>query len=118
MSPAKDRGLGDFGLPERRRERSAAALRSATSAAREPDPPPAQEPPAPSPVAAAAAPASAVRDAPMPPPRRRREPRVQLNTRVRQDLHDRLQAFIDQHDAAVQDVVETALVEYLDRRTS
>ena len=54
----------------------------------------------------------------MPPPRRRREVRVQLNTRVRQDLHDRLQRFVDQHDAAIQDVVESALEEYLDRRAS
>ena len=54
--------------------------------------------------------------APLPPPRRRRTTRVQLNTRVRQDLHDRLQAFVDQHDAAVQDVVETALLEYFERR--
>lgn len=52
----------------------------------------------------------------MPPPRRRKEIRVQLNTRVRHDLHERLQAFITEHEAAVQDVVEAALSEYLDRR--
>lgn len=100
---AKDRGLGGFDLPERRRERGAAALRSATSAAREPEP---------------ATPTSTTSDAaaPLPPPRRRRQVRVQLNTRLNYDLHERLQRFVTDHDAAVQDVVETALAEYLDRR--
>ena len=54
----------------------------------------------------------------MPPPRRRRQARVQLNTRIAADLHDQLQTFIHNHDAAVQDVVETALAEYLYRRGS
>lgn len=53
---------------------------------------------------------------PMPPPRRRRQTREQLNTRINVDLHARLQRFVTEHDAAVQDVVETALVEYLDLR--
>lgn len=53
----------------------------------------------------------------MPPPRRRKQARVQLNTRIRQELHEQLQVFVDAHDAAVQDVVEAALGEYLDRRT-
>ena len=52
----------------------------------------------------------------MPPPRRRKQLRVQLNTRVEQELHERLQRFVAEHDAAVQDVVEGALGEYLERR--
>lgn len=63
------------------------------------------------------APAKVVEDAPLPPPRRRRTVRVQLNTRVRHDLHERLQAFVEEHDAAVQDIVETALTEYFERRS-
>ncbi len=52
----------------------------------------------------------------MPPPRRRKEVRIQLNTRIRQELHEQLQTFVQRHDAAVQDVVEDALREYLNQR--
>lgn len=54
----------------------------------------------------------------LPPPRRRRAVRLQLNTRVRQDLHERLMTFVGEHDAAVQDVIEGALEEYLNRRAT
>jgi hypothetical protein len=53
---------------------------------------------------------------PVPPPRRRNLARVQLNTRVSANLHSRLQDHLAATDAAVQDVVEMALNEYLDRR--
>lgn len=66
--------------------------------------------------APAAQPISTAGDAPMPAPRRRRTTREQLNTRINTDLHARLQRFVVEHDAAVQDVVETALTEYLERR--
>lgn len=80
---------------------------------------PAEEPPQlvgqpPERLAAANTPPASA--APMPAPRRRRQTREQLNTRIAADLHQRLHRFVDEHDAAVQDVVETALVEYLERR--
>lgn len=106
MSP-RERGLGEgFNVTEaRRRDRERAATRSAISGPREVETAPEST------SSTATAPT-----APLPPPRRRRQVRVQLNTRIAQDLHERVQAFVQQHDAAVQDVVETALTEYLDRR--
>lgn len=52
----------------------------------------------------------------MPAPRRRSRPRVQLNTKVPQELDERLRRFVETHEAVVQDVVEAALGEYLQRR--
>ena len=42
--------------------------------------------------------------------------REQLSTRVRHDLRDRLDAFVDRHDSTVQGVIEAALDEYMTRR--
>ncbi len=111
---------GSSARPPRRRS-SLAGEHPAWPAA-VPDSTPEPEAPAPQPAVAQpsepTASSTAPAEAPMPAPRRRRLVRVQLNTRVRQDLHERLQTFVGEHDAAVQDVIEVALEEYLDRRAS
>lgn len=56
------------------------------------------------------------RKAPEQPPRRRhRQPREQFKTQLRPDVRARLDAFCAHHDAALQDVVEVALLAYFDR---
>jgi hypothetical protein len=50
------------------------------------------------------------------PPRRPRWDRVQLNTRVRVEVEQLLQRFVDEHDTTVQNSVDLALVEFLAAR--
>jgi hypothetical protein len=83
-----------------------------------------QAPPAPTdPVAPAAdttstvpGPASAAEGAPLPPPRTARHPREQLNTKIRVDLRQRVNQFVERHDSTLQGVLEAALDEYMARR--
>lgn len=73
----------------------------------------------PVPVSTVAAPDTAPAGAPEvppPPPAVRRQSREQLNTKIRVDLRQRLNAFVDQHDSTVQGVLEAALDEYMARR--
>jgi hypothetical protein len=81
---------------------------------------------APAPVAPPASPeydptpAAAVADfdvaTPAPPPATRRHSREQLNTKIRVDLRQRLNQFVERHDSTVQGVLEAALDEYMARR--
>ncbi|OLE23016.1 MAG: hypothetical protein AUG44_23340 [Actinobacteria bacterium 13_1_20CM_3_71_11] len=50
------------------------------------------------------------------PARRSRWDRVQLNTRVRVEVEQLLQRFVDDHDTTVQNSVDLALVEFLAAR--
>jgi hypothetical protein len=50
------------------------------------------------------------------PARRSRRARVQLNTRVRVEIGQVLQRFVDDHETTVQDSVELALTEFLAAR--
>jgi hypothetical protein len=50
------------------------------------------------------------------PARRPRWDRVQLNTRVRVEVEQLLQRFVDDHDTTVQNSVDLALVEFLAAR--
>lgn len=50
------------------------------------------------------------------PPRRARWERVQLNARVRVEVEQILQRFVQEHDTTVQDCVELALMEFLSTR--
>jgi hypothetical protein len=50
------------------------------------------------------------------PTRRHREPRVQLNTRVRVDIEQLLQRFVADRQTTVQSCVDLALVEFLAAR--
>lgn len=50
------------------------------------------------------------------PARRSRRARIQLNTRVRVEIGQVLQRFVDDHDTTVQDSVELALTEFLATR--
>jgi hypothetical protein len=49
-------------------------------------------------------------------PNRPKWDRVQLNTRVRVDIGQLLQRFVDDHDTTVQNAVDLALVEFLAAR--
>lgn len=51
-----------------------------------------------------------------PPPAVRRYPREQLNTKIRVDLRQRLNAFVTRHESTLQGVLEAALDEYMARR--
>jgi len=53
---------------------------------------------------------------PVMPARRSRRARVQLNTRVRVEIGQVLQRFVDDHETTVQDSVELALTEFLAAR--
>lgn len=53
---------------------------------------------------------------PVMPARRPRWDRVQLNTRVRVEVEQLLQRFVDDHDTTVQNSVDLALVEFLAAR--
>ena len=53
---------------------------------------------------------------PVMPARRPRWERVQLNTRVRVEVEQLLQRFVDDHDTTVQNSVDLALVEFLAAR--
>ena len=55
-------------------------------------------------------------DVPPPPPAARRQPREQLNTKIRVDLRQRLNTFVERHDSTLQGVLEAALDEYMSRR--
>ncbi|MEU0155615.1 hypothetical protein [Micromonospora fulviviridis] len=55
-------------------------------------------------------------DEPPMPPRRQAQPRVQISTRIPEELSERLRAFVRKHDTSVQAVVELALDEFLSRR--
>lgn len=55
-------------------------------------------------------------DVPPPPPAARRYPREQLNTKIRIDLRQRLNAFVARHESTLQGVLEAALDEYMARR--
>jgi hypothetical protein len=75
----------------------------------------------PDPVAAvpagpAPAPAGADDGPPPPPPAARRYPREQLNTKIRVDLRQRMNAFVERHESTLQGVLEAALDEYMARR--
>jgi hypothetical protein len=50
------------------------------------------------------------------PARRPKWDRVQLNTRVRVEVEQLLQRFVDDHDTTVQNSVDLALVEFLAAR--
>jgi hypothetical protein len=50
------------------------------------------------------------------PARRHREPRVQLNTRLRVDVEELLQRFVAEQQTTVQSCVDLALVEFLAAR--
>lgn len=50
------------------------------------------------------------------PARRSRWPRVQLNTRVRVEVEQLLQRFVNDNDTTVQNSVDLALVEFLAAR--
>jgi hypothetical protein len=49
-------------------------------------------------------------------PRRERVLRVQLNTKFRLDLRERLDGFVALHGSTLQDVLEAAAEEYMARR--
>jgi hypothetical protein len=53
---------------------------------------------------------------PVMPARRPKWERVQLNTRVRVEVEQLLQRFVDDHDTTVQNSVDLALVEFLAAR--
>ncbi len=50
------------------------------------------------------------------PPRRQSQARVQISTRIPEDLSERVRGFVRKHDTSVQAVVELALDEFLSRR--
>ncbi|SCL21362.1 hypothetical protein GA0070615_0053 [Micromonospora aurantiaca] len=50
------------------------------------------------------------------PPRRQAQPRVQISTRIPEELSERVRGFVREHDTSVQAVVELALDEFLRRR--
>ena len=50
------------------------------------------------------------------PARRHRWPRVQLNTRVRVEIEELLQRFVNDNDTTVQSSVDLALAEFLAAR--
>lgn len=50
------------------------------------------------------------------PPQRSRFERVQLNTRVRVEIEQVLQRFVEDHDTTVQSTVDLALAEFLAAR--
>ena len=54
--------------------------------------------------------------APLMPAPRERQPRMQLNTRVRVEVGQLLQRFVDDHRTTVQGCVDLALVEFLAAR--
>ena len=64
---------------------------------------------------APAAPAVDTSDLPMPTPRHS-EIRVQFNTKLRPVVIERTRGFAEHYRASIQEIVETALTEYLDRR--
>jgi hypothetical protein len=87
-------------------------------------PPPREQPPPPparpsvtdeEPVAVAPERVTA-EELPPPPPAVRRHPREQLNTKIRVDMRQRLNAFVTRHDSTLQGVLEAALDEYMARR--
>jgi hypothetical protein len=51
-----------------------------------------------------------------PPPTVQRQPREQLNTKIRVDMRERLDVFVARHDSTLQGVLEAALDEYMTRR--
>lgn len=54
---------------------------------------------------------------PAPPPQSaRRQSREQLNTKIRVDLRQRVNVFVERHNSTVQGVLEAALDEYMARR--
>lgn len=61
------------------------------------------------------APAVDTPDLPMPTPRHS-EIRVQFNTKLRPVVIERTRGFAEHYRASIQEIVETALTEYLDRR--
>lgn len=102
--------------PARRQSRLAGEHPAYATPVPSPGPDPEHQPSPKSSTPASSPTPAGERSASMPSPRRRKVVRVQLNTRIEHDLHERLTAFVAEHDAAVQDVVETALAEYLDAR--
>jgi hypothetical protein len=87
------------------------------TAAVEPAPAPAEQPakqPRTSRSTANAAPA-ATEELPMPTPRVT-EIRVQFNTKLRPAVIERTRGFAEHHKANIQEIVEQALTEYLNRR--
>jgi hypothetical protein len=59
---------------------------------------------------------TAATDLPMPPPKVRKVPRTQLNARVRADIDALLSRFVSEQQVGVQDTLDLAILEFLNRR--